>query len=272
MSLAVSIDGRPVDGPEARIPATDRGLLLGDGVFETLTAGPEGLVAGPAHLRRLGDGLRRLELPWPVRPAVLLDELRAAHARVGAARTVLRVAVTRGDGFTLAGPSGPPRRVIWARPAGPDDPPRGLVARTVAWAPGPLADVKCTSYAEVVLLARRARALGVDELVRVDAAGDVLEAVAASVFAVVGGALWTPPLDGRILPGVTRARVLAAARRRGLRVIEARLPGALLAAADEVFVTSSVRGVAAIVGLDGRPLGDGAPGPMTRAARAWAPT
>lgn len=272
MSLAVSIDGLPVDGAEARIPVTDRGLLLGDGVFETLTAGPWGLVAGPAHLRRLGEGLRRLQIPWPVAPTTLLDELRAAHARVGAARTVLRVAITRGDGFALAGPGGPPRRVIWARSAGPADAGRGLVARTVAWTPGPLADVKCTSYAEVVGLARRAQALGVDELIRVDAAGDVLEAVAASVFAVVGGGVWTPPLDGRILPGVTRARVLTAARRRGLRVVEARLPGALLADADEVFVTSSVRGVAPLVRLDDRPVGDGAPGPLTRAARAWAPT
>jgi branched-subunit amino acid aminotransferase/4-amino-4-deoxychorismate lyase len=84
--------------------------------------------------------------------------------------------------------------------------------------------------------------------------------------------LWTPPLDGRILPGVTRARVLRSARRRGLRVIEARLPGALLAAAEEVFVTSSVRGVAPIVRLDDRPVGEGAPGPLTRAARTWAPT
>ncbi len=272
MSLAVSIDGRPVDGAEARIPVTDRGLLLGDGVFETLTAGSRGLVAGPAHVRRLGQGLRRLEIPWPVRPAMLLDELRAAHARVGSERTVVRVAVTRGDGSPLAGPSGPPRRVIWARPVGPGGDAAGLVARTVPWAPGPLADVKCTSYAEVVLLARRARTLGVDELVRVDAAGDVLEAVAASVFAVVGGVVWTPPLDGRILPGITRARVLASARRRGLRVVEARLPAGLLAVADEVFVTSSVRGVAPLVRLDDRPVGDGVPGPLTRAARAWAPT
>lgn len=90
---------------------------------------------------------------------------------------------------------------------------------------------------------------------------EVLEAAWASVFAVRNGAVFTPPLDGRILPGVTRATTIELARARGLEVVERAIPLADLRQADEVFLTNSIRGIEVVDSVDGAPLR--APGPVT---------
>jgi D-alanine transaminase len=95
--------------------------------------------------------------------------------------------------------------------------------------------------------------------------GFVTEGTTSNVFAVARGALVTPPTDGTILGGVTRDRVLAAARRLGLRLRETPLAVDRLRRADEVFVTASTIEVLPVVRIDGRRVGDGGPGPTTRA-------
>ena len=106
----------------------------------------------------------------------------------------------------------------------------------------------------------------------VDADGAVLEASRANVFAVRDGALFTPPLDGRILPGVTRMRALEIAANAGVETCEIPLRRDELLAAEEVFLTGSVRGIEPVASLDGAPLAG--PGPLTRKLaaelrRAW---
>lgn len=91
--------------------------------------------------------------------------------------------------------------------------------------------------------------------------GEVLEAAWASIFAVRRGALFTPPLDGRILPGVTRATTIELAQARGIEVFERTLRLEELQLADEVFLTNSIRGVELVNSVDGTPLA--APGPVT---------
>ncbi len=90
---------------------------------------------------------------------------------------------------------------------------------------------------------------------------DVLEAAWANVFAVRDGAVFTPPLDGRILPGVTRATMVELARARGIEVIECPLSLDELRKAEEVFLTNSIRGVELVDSIEGTPLA--APGPVT---------
>ncbi|HEY5941361.1 MAG TPA: aminotransferase class IV [Solirubrobacterales bacterium] len=94
---------------------------------------------------------------------------------------------------------------------------------------------------------------------------EVLEAAWANVFAVRNGALFTPPLDGRILPGVTRATTIELARARGFEVFEQDLPLEELRLADEVFLTNSIRGVEMVAGVDGTSIE--APGPVTALVR-----
>jgi branched-subunit amino acid aminotransferase/4-amino-4-deoxychorismate lyase len=106
----------------------------------------------------------------------------------------------------------------------------------------------------------------------VDADGSVLEAARANVFAVRDGALFTPPLDGRILPGVTRARVLEIAAGAGAEAHEEPLSRGDLLAAEEVFLTGSVRGIETAATLDGEPLAGAGPLTVRLAAelrRAW---
>ena len=120
------------------------------------------------------------------------------------------------------------------------------------------------------LLARRAAEAGLaadEQLLLVDADGSVLETDRANVFALVSGVLRTPATDGRILPGIMRARVLAAARLAGLPVTEGRLVLAELLAADEVLVTNSIRGVLPVLAADGR-AGGWPPGPVTASLAA----
>ena len=117
------------------------------------------------------------------------------------------------------------------------------------------------AYLGPMLARRRAIAAGADEVVLLDSDGNLAEAPVANVFAVVGGALWTPPL-GRILPGITRDAVLAIARAEGIVVREEPLPPEAFAAADEAFLTATSLPIAPIGSVNGRPLGT-APGPMT---------
>jgi branched-chain amino acid aminotransferase len=118
------------------------------------------------------------------------------------------------------------------------------------------------SYLGPMLAKRRAVAAGYDEVVLLDREGLVAEAPTSNVFAVVGGALVTPPTD-RVLAGITRATVLDLARAEGIPVREAHLHPEDLAGADEAFLTGTSLPVQAIAAIDGAALRGGAPGPVT---------
>jgi branched-chain amino acid aminotransferase len=116
-----------------------------------------------------------------------------------------------------------------------------------------------------VLAVRAARAAGAHEAVLVDGRGFVTEGATSNVFAVRRGRLVTPPLAAGILPGVTRGVVLALAREAGVLADESPLAAAELEGAEEVFITSTTREIVPVTRLGERPVGKGAPGPVTRA-------
>jgi D-alanine transaminase len=128
--------------------------------------------------------------------------------------------------------------------------------------------LKLVGHASAVVgkqIAQRRRAF---EGLYVTPDGDVTEGTTSNVFAVVRGALVTPPTDGTILGGVTRDRVIAAARRLGLRVRTAPLATVRLRRAEEIFVTASTIEVVPVVRIDGRRVGAGMPGEITRALQS----
>ena len=135
-------------------------------------------------------------------------------------------------------------------------------------ASAPWGGLKLLGHASAVAGRRLAASRGAEEGLYVTAAGEVTEGTTSNVFAVVRGAVLTPPLDAGILPGVTRAMVLALARRARLRVREMPLTARLLAAADEIFLTASTIEILPVIRLDGRRVGSGRPGPVTRALQA----
>jgi len=165
------------------------------------------------------------------------------------------IAVIGTEDYARAGEAAPKRpaavRVAISRDvrkAGPDVlPPQAKVA---------------ASYLGPMLAKRRALAAGFDEVVLLDGDGHVAEAPTANVFAVVDGALVTPPL-GRVLDSITRDTVIAIARAEGIPAREALMTPEELAGADEAFLTATSLPVQPIVSVDGRAMRAGAPGPLT---------
>jgi branched-chain amino acid aminotransferase len=271
-ALAV-IDGVEAPLEAARIPVRDRAFLYGDAVFEALRTHGGRPDALDRHLERLEHSARVLGIVMPVPREVLAREVCEAVARVDSPERYIRVIITRGD-FPEAlppGGAGLARRVILVRPL--EIPPadkagRGITMISQQVVPSPLwAGAKPSAYLSNLLAVGKARAEGADDALLVGAHGELLEGATSSVFLVRRGELLTPPLSLGILPGITRERVLAAAQRAGLPARESLLTIHDAYRADELLATSSVRGVVAVVKVDGLPIGGGQPGPLSEVLR-----
>ncbi|HKG57994.1 MAG TPA: aminotransferase class IV [Candidatus Limnocylindrales bacterium] len=277
----VWVDGEllPADAPH--VSAFDRGFQLGDGIFETLRARGGRVTELDAHLDRLRRSAAGLSiaLAGDAAPSVAsgIQALLEAEGLAGEdGDAAIRITVSRGrfTGRGLLPTDDPtPTIVVQAWPVVPPPPghlERGLhlVASTVRRDPSnPLAALKTTSRADFVFARIEARAAGADDALFLTIDGFLSEATTANVFVVRGRSLATPSLDCAILAGTTREWILAWARGAGLDAKEARLRAEDLAAADEVFLSSSVAGILPVTRFAGRAIGKGAPGPWTAAAR-----
>lgn len=255
------MDGALVDEREARVSPFDHGLLTGDGVFETLKVYAGRTFAVRRHLERLARSAAGLGLLLPD-AHVLRDALGAVVAAnvLGDAR--LRITVTGGPSplGSERGP-GPVTVVVAGAPLGP--PPGPADVATVPWPRnerGALAGLKTISYGENVVALAYARERGATEAVFANLAGNLCEGTGTNVFLRVGGRLVTPPLSAGCLAGVTRDLVVELTD-----AMEADLPLAALAEADEAFLTSTTREVQPVRAVDGRVL-PVAPGPCTKEA------
>ena len=223
----MSIDGVIVPPEQAAVSIFDRGFQHGDGLFETFRTWDGVAVTWPEHEARLrrSAAVRRLVVgEIGVHPAI---------AAAGAGDQRVKVIVTRGG-----------RTIVIVEPLGPL--PTEVAAAVVDF---PLArrrePHKTLAYVENLIARDLAIAAGADEAIRLDADGFVAEGSMSNVFVVDGDDVLTPPLGNGVLPGITRAHVLAlGARERRITVDELR-------AADEIFVTSAIRGVVAVTRLDG---------------------
>jgi len=268
----VSIDGVRVAPEDATISVFDRGFLYGDGAFEVLRTWNGRAVELPRHLDRLFETLDALSLradrelvasPGSAGARSNADALRrmiersVAEGLVERSESVIRIVVTRG-------PGGLARRIrdidggrtiviIEAMGAQP-------TTASVATVEFPLArragrGHKTLAYLDHVIARELARDAGADEAIRLDPDGNVIEAATSNVFAVIDGTVVTPPVDTGALPGIVRRRVLE------LHPVRVRtLSRRELVDADEVFLTSSIKGVIAVNRLDNEPR---AVGPLT---------
>ena len=263
----VWVNGELRDAADARVSATDHGLTVGDGVFETCQVRDGAAVALTRHLRRMARSADVLGLRLP--PEELLRE--AVRETLAAAGPMLlgRLRITLTGG---AGPLGSDRG---------DAAPTLLVAVTAA-APWPavtpvvtvpwtrnersaIAGAKTTSYAENVVALAEARRRGAQEALFANTRGELCEGTGTNVVVVLDGALVTPPLSSGCLAGITRELLLEWGAGEGLPVVEKELPLSVLAEAEDVLLTSSTRGVQPQAEVDGRPLRNG---DVARAAAA----
>lgn len=270
--MKVWIEGRIVDGAEARIPVTDHGLLYGDGVFEGIRLAGGRVFRLDAHLARLRHSARAIGLELPggteaIRP-IVLDTARA----FGRADGYVRLLVTRGDGAMGVDPTRcPSPRVICivteielfpeAKLASGIDMVTVSVRRPGADVLDPR--VKSLNYLNSVLAKREARLRGADEALILNAAGMVAEAAVANVFVFRRGRLATPPATDGALEGITRDTVLDLAGPLGLPAEERTLSRMDLISADEVFLCGTGARIVAVRSLDGAQIGARAPGPVT---------
>jgi branched-subunit amino acid aminotransferase/4-amino-4-deoxychorismate lyase len=238
------------------IPIDDRGLLLGDGLFETLLADHGELDAFDAHAERMVRGCAVLGLPAPETDRLRVAALAILDERsLTGERAAVRLTWTAGSGGRgLERPPAPqPRLLAQAAPAPlPAGPARLATVAIRRNAASPTSRLKTLAYLDNVLARREALAAGADEALMLNTDGELCGAAAANLFWIVGGRLHTPALACGVLDGIMRGQVLAAAARLGVEAVEAHVGMAILEGAEAVFLTNSLIGLRAVAAIDGR--------------------
>jgi branched-chain amino acid aminotransferase len=269
----VWIDGKYTDRAGAMVSVFDHGLLYGDGVFEGIRAYGGRVFRLERHLDRLYASAQAIWLEIPMSRSDMAKMVEEALAKSALKDSYIRLVVTRGVGDLGLDPRNCAKPSIicivdtirlWA----PDRYERGLVATTAAT---PIHHreslsprVKSLNYLSHILAKVEGIAAGVDEVIMLDSAGYVAEASGMNLFAVSDGTLRTPPAYAGILRGVTRDAIIELAREANYGVEELPLNRYDLYTASEVFLTGTAAEVIAISKLDGRKIGSGSSGPVTR--------
>ena len=251
------LNGDLIPAADARIDPADRGLLLADGLFETLLARHGMIINLDRHITRLTEGAAILGIPLPLSATGLraaASETLAANGLHDADRASLRITLTRGPaGRGLALPATPqPTLIITATQAPPA--PQGLSVMTSSVRKvrtSPASALKTLNYTDHVIARREADTAGADEALMLTEQGGIACATIGNVFVMSGKRLLTPPDDGAIRAGITRADVLTLAPDHGLTVDEAPLSIEALRSADDIFLTNSLWGICPVTELDG---------------------
>jgi branched-chain amino acid aminotransferase len=262
-------NGQWIDALEFPAAPSDRGLMHGLGIFETMLAVDGRLAFHQRHLARLAASCARLG--WkPVLPDsqdAVVRLLESNDLQSGRAR--IRLAVTAGSGRVQDLALGTDH-MVWMTAVPAAEPPHHTRANLAPWTRNErsaLAGLKSASYADNLIALAHADRLGFEETVFLNSSGLVCEAATANVFVVRDGRVRTPSLASGCLPGITREVVMEIAAALGIPCAEGDVAPAELHAADEIFLTSSIRGVMGLSCFDSRDL---APGPVTKALRdAW---
>jgi branched-chain amino acid aminotransferase len=268
--VIVSFNGKLVPLEAAGVSPLDHGLVVGDGVFETLRVYDGQPFAWTRHLARLQASAAGLGLAAPH-----ADTLRTAAEAVITQNSLrearLRITVTGGPA-----PPGsrrapvPPTVIVVGFELEPTSPTASVMV--VPWTRnerGALAGLKTISYAENVRALAYVEEHGAHEAIFPNNLGNLCEATGSNVFLVLDGACCTPPLAAGCLNGVTRQLILVVAEEIGIPIEERDVPVHALGRADEAFVSSTVREVQPIASVDGVALPI-APGPITmRLAEAF---
>jgi D-alanine transaminase len=303
--LVIYLNGAFLPLSEAKVSVEDRGFLFSDGIYEVTkvygtSGGPPHIFTEKEHAARMRRGMSELRFgeggssgssgsSTSTQKPLLLDAVVDEVARVSrellsrnglASRpgedATVYVQVTRGSApraHAFPPPSTPLNVFVAAKPF--SNPPPSAFADGVAAVSTPdlrwaRCDIKSVSLLPNILANQLAKERGAYECL-LTRAGNIVEASHSNVFAVLDGRLVTHPLADNILPGITRGVLMARAREVGVEAVEAPIPVARLGDVTELFVTATTTEVMPIVRLDGKAVGGGKVGPVTRALReAWA--
>jgi branched-chain amino acid aminotransferase len=276
MALKIWLNGRLVDEADAKVSVFDHGLLYGDGVFEGIRVYGRRVFELEAHLRRLYESAKAIRLDVPMQKNELTSAIERTVEANGIVDGYIRLVVTRGVGnlglnpftckdsslFIIADK-------IQLYPEELYETGMKIISATTA-RNHPLTippQVKSLNYLNNILAKIEALDNNVPEAVMYNHEGYVAEATGDNVFIVRNGVICTPPVEAGALEGITRNLVIRLARKEGLEVVEKNLTRCDLYICEEFFLTGTAAEVIGIVEIDGRVIGDGKPGPVTKLLR-----
>lgn len=273
MSRNVFLNGSFVPYEDAKISIMDRGFLFADGIYEVAAVLDGRLVDNEAHLARLDRSLAEIAIANPYTAAEWTRLEEELVRRNGLVEGLVYMEVTRGVAERdFAFPKEPvaPTVVMFTQPKTIIASPLAETGAKVVTVPDlrwKRRDVKSVALLAQVLAKQAAAEAGVAEAWMVED-GYVTEGGSSTAFIVTrDGCIVTRPLSRAILPGITRGAVLRLAEEAGLRIEERLFTVEEAHAAAEAFFTSASAFVMPVVAIDGRPVGDGAPGPLARRLR-----
>jgi branched-chain amino acid aminotransferase len=274
----VWIDGRLVAPDEAMVSVYDHGLLYGDGVFEGIRVYGGRIFKLKSHLDRLWGGCEAIRLTPAVSRAELEAALREAVAASGLKDSYIRLVLTRGKGSLGLNPNHCPKSgtiIIVDRihlyPREMYEQGMPIIVAKRPRIPAECLDpaIKSLNYLNNILAKVEAIDAGVHEAIMLNTLGFVSECTGDNIFMVKDGAVVTPPVSAGILRGVTRRFVIdTLAPMQGMKVIERAMKVEELLAADEVFLTGTAAEVIGVSSIDGRRIGTGVVGPVTKRLEA----
>jgi branched-chain amino acid aminotransferase len=276
MALKIWLDDRLVDEADAKISVFDHGLLYGDGVFEGIRVYKGKIFELEAHIRRLYRSAKVIRLKIPMSRSKIISAVEETVEANGIIDGYIRLVVTRGPG------------TLGLNPFVCEDPKLFIIADNIQLYPEelyekgmkvigattvrnhPLAippQAKTLNYLNNILAKIEALDNDVPEAIMYNHEGYVAEATGDNIFIVRDGVIYTPPVQTGALEGITRAVVIRLAKEEGLEVVEKNLTRFDLYVCDEFFLTGTAAEVIGIVEIDGRVIGDGKPGAVTKLMR-----
>jgi branched-chain amino acid aminotransferase len=273
MSLKIYIDGKYYDKEDAKISVYDHGLLYGDGVFEGMRAYNGRVFRLTEHLDRLWDSAQAIWLEIPMTKPEMVKAVNETLTLNGIKDGYVRLVVTRGVGTLGLDPNkcARPSIIVIADHIAlyPQELyEKGLEIVTVSVPrvhPAALSPrIKSLNYLNNILAKIEGMQAGCIEALMLNHKGELAECTGDNIFLVKGARISTPPVDAGILEGITRDAVIGLAREMGVEVAEVALTKYDAYVADECFLTGSAAEVIPVVKIDGRTIGDGKPGSMTR--------
>ena len=276
MALKIWLDDKLVDEKDAKISVFDHGLLYGDGVFEGIRVYNSSVFELEAHIRRLYDSAKAIRLEIPMSRSELISAVEKTVEANGVIDGYIRLLVTRGVGTLGLNPfiCEDSRLIIIADniqlyPEELYETGMKVISATTV-RNHPLAippQVKSMNYLNNILAKIEALDNDVPEAIMYNHEGYVAEATGDNVFIVRDGVIYTPPAEAGSLEGITRGVVIRLAGEENLEVVEKNLTRFDLYVCDEFFLTGTAAEVIGIVEIDGRVIGDGKPGSITKLLR-----
>lgn len=270
MEAIAYLNGKMVPVSQARISISDYGFLFGYGVFGGMRAYKGKVFRLDTKLNRIKESAEKLGIATDIDTykSAVVDTIRANNVQ----EALVRITVSSGEGPASPDPQSckEPTIVITATEYTPFPPEtyekgfRGVVSSIRRNSQSPASGMKTLNYLESTLARQEARAANADQAIQLNEKGKIAEASTGNLFLVKDNILKTPKADSGIIPGIVREVILELAPQLNIKAIETDIELDKLFSADEAFLTNVLMEVMPLVSVDGRDIGTGKPGDISR--------